>query len=46
VSRVYRYVAADGCKTGSGGIWFSTNWVGHPPSTAEQVLGGGNLEAH
>ena len=31
---------------GSGGIWFSTNWVGSPPATAEQVLGGGNLEVH
>ena len=30
----------------SGGIWFSTNWVGSPPATAEQVLGGGNLEVH
>src|SRR5438132_207103 len=31
---------------GSGGIWFSTNWVGSPPATVEQVLGGGNLEVH
>ena len=30
----------------SGGIWFSTNWVGSPPASAEQVLGGGNLEVH
>jgi len=31
---------------GSGGIWFSNNWVGTPPATAEQVLSGGNLEVH
>jgi len=31
---------------GSGGIWFSTNWVGSPPATVEQVLSGGNLEVH
>ena len=31
---------------GSGGIWFSTNWVGTPPATVEQSLGGGNLEVH
>src|SRR5438128_721867 len=31
---------------GSGGIWFSTNWVGTPPATVEQPLGGGNLEVH
>ena len=30
----------------SGGIWFSTNWVGSPPASAEQALGGGNLEVH
>jgi hypothetical protein len=30
----------------SGGIWFSTNWVGTPPSTVEQLLGGGNLVVH
>ena len=30
----------------SGGIWFSTYWVGSPPASAEQVLGGGNLEVH
>jgi hypothetical protein len=27
---------------GSGGIAFSTNWVGTPPATVEQLLGGGN----
>jgi len=31
---------------GSGGIWFSNNWVGTPPATVEQVLSGGNLEVH
>jgi len=31
---------------GTGGIWFSTNWVGSPPATVEQLLGGGNLEVH
>ncbi|TMG86373.1 MAG: hypothetical protein E6H78_04165 [Betaproteobacteria bacterium] len=31
---------------GSGGIWFSTNWVGSPPATAEQLLNGGNLVVH
>ena len=31
---------------GLGGIWFSTNWVGSPPATVEQVLGGGNVEVH
>jgi hypothetical protein len=31
---------------GSGGIWFSTNWVGTPPATVEQLLGGGNLVVH
>ena len=31
---------------GSGGIWFSTNWVGSPRATVEQQLGGGNLEVH
>jgi hypothetical protein len=31
---------------GSGGISFSTNWVGNPPATVEQVLGGGNLVVH
>jgi hypothetical protein len=30
----------------SGGIWFSTNWVGTPPATVEQLLGGGNLVVH
>jgi hypothetical protein len=30
----------------SGGIWFSTNWVGSPPKTVEQILGGGNLQVH
>jgi hypothetical protein len=29
-----------------GGIWFSTNWVGTPPATVEQLLGGGNLVVH
>jgi len=31
---------------GSGGIWFSTNWVGNPPATAEQMLAGGSLVVH
>jgi hypothetical protein len=31
---------------GSGGIWFSTSWVGTPPATVEQVMGGGNLVVH
>jgi hypothetical protein len=31
---------------GTGGIWFSTNWVGNPPATAEQGLGGGDLVVH
>ncbi len=31
---------------GSGGIWFSTNWVGNPPKTVERLLGGGNLVVH
>ena len=31
---------------GSGGIWFSTNWVGTPPATVEELLGGGNLVVH
>ena len=31
---------------GSGGIWFSSDWVGTPPATAEQLLGGGNLVVH
>ncbi len=31
---------------GSGGIWFSTNWVGTPPATVEQLLAGGNLVVH
>ena len=31
---------------GSGGISFSTNWVGNPPATAEQGLGGGDLVVH
>ena len=31
---------------GSGGISFSTNWVGTPPATVEKVLGGGNLSVH
>jgi hypothetical protein len=31
---------------GSGGIWFSTNWVGSPPATAEQLLAGGSLVVH
>jgi hypothetical protein len=30
----------------SGGIWFSTNWMGTPPATVEQLLGGGNLVVH
>ena len=30
----------------SGGIWFSTNWVGSPPTTVEQLLSGGNLVVH
>jgi hypothetical protein len=30
----------------SGGIWFSTNWMGTPPATVEQSLGGGNLVVH
>jgi len=30
----------------SGGIWFSTNWVGTPPATVEQLMGGGNLVVH
>jgi hypothetical protein len=30
----------------SGGIWFSTNWVGTPPATVEQLTGGGNLVVH
>jgi len=31
---------------GSGGIWFSNNWVGTPPATMEQLLGGRNLVVH
>jgi hypothetical protein len=31
---------------GSGGVWFSTNWVGTPPATVEQQMGGGNLVVH
>ncbi len=31
---------------GSGGNWFSTNWVGNPPATVEQLLGGGDLVVH
>jgi hypothetical protein len=31
---------------GTGGIWFSTKWVGTPPATVEQLLGGGNLVVH
>src|SRR3989475_94535 len=31
---------------GTGGIWFSTNWVGSPPATVEQLIGGGNLDVH
>jgi len=31
---------------GTGGISFSTNWVGNPPATAEQVLAGGSLVVH
>jgi hypothetical protein len=31
---------------GTGGITFSTNWVGTPPATVEQLLGGGNLFVH
>jgi hypothetical protein len=31
---------------GTGGIWFSTNWVGTPPATVEQLLAGGNLVVH
>jgi len=31
---------------GAGGISFSTNWVGTPPATVEQVLGGGDLQVH
>ena len=31
---------------GSGGIWFSTNWVGTPPATVEQSLGSGSLVVH
>ncbi len=30
----------------SGGIWFSTNWMGNPPATVEQLLAGGNLVVH
>src|SRR6266852_794584 len=30
----------------SGGIWFSTRWVGTPPATMEQLLGGGDLTVH
>jgi hypothetical protein len=29
-----------------GGIWFSSNWVGTPPATMEQMLAGGNLVVH
>jgi len=31
---------------GSGGIWFSNNWVVTPPATMEQLLGGLNLVVH
>jgi hypothetical protein len=30
----------------SGALWFSTNWVGSPPVTVEQLLTGGNLVVH
>ena len=29
-----------------GGTWFSSNWVGTPPATVEQKLGGGDLSVH
>jgi len=31
---------------GTGGISFSTNWVGNPPATMEQILAGGSLVVH
>jgi Bacterial Ig-like domain (group 3) len=30
----------------SGGLWFSSAWLGSPPKTTEQALAGGTLKAH